>query len=1218
MAKTFTPAPYVSDGILQSWRLLKSPLPKGIAIDDQQIQDFMNFVMNFSTLVKYYNESNKVEGAWDVFFKSEYPFQLAFISSVSLTEENVNLQILGNNLEPGATISESDKNITAQLVFAGIIKIARRLDAWYVDIHEGSQNTRLTLELSSAIENSLKLALNELKVLGKILFGDNYEREAGYTFEGFAAIWQLSDTSDIRKGLNNLQVYDNLADEKNENRHPADANRERLAEILWIFTRTQSYIIAVAKAELESFFVKGPPLKPHLALLLAYWEMYKHPQALINNFAQKHLDFYYKEVLNLKKKAATADNVFVCFELAKGITDVAIPAGTQLDAGKDENGSPVVFATDKSIVVNQIIVSKLRCLYFARIEQNKTNLVSNIFSAQIATADVAALPKGWPPFGYDESSEPVSQQLMTTQPTGFAIASPVLLLQEGDRKITICIHLSPASVALMQTFLKSYMGVTALAAADFVPWFANAFVVSASGPKGWISCKSPSCTYDDSKGVITMGINLGLADQPLVNYNSAVLGNSFNTGLPLLQFVLNNDNPHFPYSLFSTLIIQSIVICVKVSGLQNLSLYNINGKIDATKPFQPFGPAPAVNAYLAMGSNEFANKNLTSLTVNMDWFNLPAAGFADYYSGYTNVTPPIANDSFRAKISWPSTNKWVQPADGQPDFNLFNPGPNTNKKSQSVLSGPIVLDKAAADAGNLVFDENNKNGFFTIELTRPDHGFLNDLYAQQVNSVMLHNAGQLILQAKNHDTKKTADTFENYPNMPFTPVLKTITVDYEADMTADVFLGSGQLEFFYVDFFNTYRAYPPATKPALGLPVFPVYNDQAYCYIGLQNVQLPETAAILVQVNLKPAIDNLPETPAINWQYLSDAGWLDFSVKDKPVDRTAQLSQTNVIEFSLPAGMILQNDAQGGAYWIRGSLVSYSPLVCNIDSISAQAVSATRLMPVNAGDAPAVLKPIPAGGITGFVNSLPAVKKIIQTVASFGGTNGDTDNSFYLRIAERLNHKQRAVTSWDYERLLLQQYPNLYYVRCLNHTAALKSGISPGNVTVVVIPGLDDTAFQVNASAPRLPYDQLTAMRDFLAGCASPAATISVVNPTYIFLKINCKVTFQAGLDASHYLKTLNGALCNFLSPWIDNGISYNIKGKLTGFNILSFIERCDYVDGAVLTSITLSEEKENGYYRFFKTLPFDQDNSNLYDNIIDENKPWTVLASRDNHGLTV
>ncbi|MFP3489066.1 hypothetical protein R0K20_15795, partial [Staphylococcus sp. SIMBA_130] len=79
------------------------------------------------------------------------------------------------------------------------------------------------------------------------------------------------------------------------------------------------------------------------------------------------------------------------------------------------------------------------------------------------------------------------------------------------------------------------------------------------------------------------------------------------------------------------------------------------------------------------------------------------------------------------------------------------------------------------------------------------------------------------------------------------------------------------------------------------------------------------------------------------------------------------------------------------------------------------------------------------------------IKSVTQPFNSFGGKATEKDNEFYIRASERLRHKNRAVSLWDMEHLVLQAFPEVYKVKCLNHTCST-SFLSPGHVMVLVIP----------------------------------------------------------------------------------------------------------------------------------------------------------------------
>lgn len=96
----------------------------------------------------------------------------------------------------------------------------------------------------------------------------------------------------------------------------------------------------VEDAHLDAFLEKtneaGQDVEPHLALFIAFLRLMATSQQQLNAITKRHLDFYYKEVLQLKKKDYTPDKVFVLFELAKNVLDERVVEGTLLDAGKDK------------------------------------------------------------------------------------------------------------------------------------------------------------------------------------------------------------------------------------------------------------------------------------------------------------------------------------------------------------------------------------------------------------------------------------------------------------------------------------------------------------------------------------------------------------------------------------------------------------------------------------------------------------------------------------------------------------------------------------------------------------------------------------------------------------------------------------------------------------------------------------------------------------------
>ena len=57
-----------------------------------------------------------------------------------------------------------------------------------------------------------------------------------------------------------------------------------------------------------------------MALFIAFLLIFKHAQDHINTLTQRHLDFYFKDVLKLKAKSAVPDQVHLIFKAAKNIS----------------------------------------------------------------------------------------------------------------------------------------------------------------------------------------------------------------------------------------------------------------------------------------------------------------------------------------------------------------------------------------------------------------------------------------------------------------------------------------------------------------------------------------------------------------------------------------------------------------------------------------------------------------------------------------------------------------------------------------------------------------------------------------------------------------------------------------------------------------------------------------------------------------------------------
>ena len=255
-----------------------------------------------------------------------------------------------------------------------------------------------------------------------------------------------------------------------------------------------------------------------------------------------------------------------------------------------------------------------------------------------------------------------------------------------------------------------------------------------------------------------------------------------------------------------------------------------------------------------------------------------------------------------------------------------------------------------------------------------------------------------------------------------------------------------------------------------------------------------------------------------------------------------------------------------GMHWIRIAVASATDAVCRLIGVAAQAGHSTAEVPVGAAT---VTVDLPAGTISKLVAPDPAVKQISQPYPSFGGRAVEDATAFATRVSERLRHKDRAITLWDYEHLLLEAFPGIYQARCLNHTwydptacaAGLYDELAPGHVTIVTIPDLAAP----NPRDPLRPYTSLGVLGEidrFLRARMSCFAQLHVRNPQFEEVRVALRVRLRDGADETFHVNRLKQEITEFLSPWAFRAQARpQFNGTVHRSVLVNFIEERPYVD---------------------------------------------------------
>ncbi|MBS9431067.1 hypothetical protein [Photorhabdus hainanensis] len=101
-------------------------------------------------------------------------------------------------------------------------------------------------------------------------------------------------------------------------------------------------------------------LPAHQAFILAFLKLLETTNRLLNTFPARHRNLYYRELLGLKPKKAQADKVAIEITLNTDNPEFLVAKGTLFDAGQDNTGNPLHYASDTDLLANQGKLTDLR------------------------------------------------------------------------------------------------------------------------------------------------------------------------------------------------------------------------------------------------------------------------------------------------------------------------------------------------------------------------------------------------------------------------------------------------------------------------------------------------------------------------------------------------------------------------------------------------------------------------------------------------------------------------------------------------------------------------------------------------------------------------------------------------------------------------------------------------------------------------------------------
>lgn len=1206
---------FSKDGTSQDERLLHALQEGYFNVDEMRFEDLLFFAAEYSGLLKYFDLDYKASGNWQSFAASDEIFVLAAIIATDTNQLEADFFRFVRKREDASGGDEGESYPA--------LDIARRIDSWHRQLGKLSSVAAAQLrdKITDVIDSTLR---DELLQLRRFLAHSGVNRYES-VFQELGSVWQGEDEIWAERGEHIPFLKSNF----------------------YAFLNAVSYLQESAQ-EILSVSLGRSNHDPAIGLYVAFLKLFTKIQGRLNQFTHRHLDFYYEKVLKIARRDFIPDSTHLVFCPDMDGREVLIRSGTEFKAGLDENGVDLIYSANNDLFVNDAKVAALHTLYFRR---NRLSSPENALSAppdkdgnqrsyttsaklnRLCNSDGSRLwgkegAMAFPLFGDPRRSKDMS--VFDEARIGFAVASNVLLMRQGKRDIVLTVKLeSDGEEDRLQHFTHSLAEIMNTTAQDaFFKAFRNMFRISLTGETGWIEIEEylPLCDVVDDRceaNSLKIAISLPDSSEAVIAYSKGIHGDEFETDLPVAKLAVNPDAYLYPYSLLSELAISEVSIEVEVRGCTDLLIYNQLGQLSINAQFNPFGPLPSMGDYWIIGSYEVARKKLAAFEMDIEWGSLPQqmGGFEEYYRAYPQ---PFDNSSFKVRLTALRDRKWI-PSDEseQPLACLFeteNAAANSEKVAKRRCLSLKGLSRYLRPIENISeeqfgYDTLAKDGFFKITLSSPDCAFGHKDYPHILSDVMTENARRKRFGPARLFLKDAPAS--PLPNPAYTPLVNSISVNYKAvahislAQVASVEEKQHKEKIFHLHPLGLESLSPKSLGKVY---LVPRYEADGNLFIGISATRLSGLLTLFFHLRE----DSLPQAGDrffnFTWHYLSSNRWKRLEKSQVVSDTTHGFLSSGIVTLAIPHDVEKGNTVMpGDLFWLRVTVDdNRMHALCSVYGVYTQALKVTWKHQ-DGSSLSHLEQKLPAGTIKEPKFSITGIREITQFMDSSGGLPPESDRQRTIRVSERLKHKNRAITPWDYERLILQQFPEIYKAKCfpcMTGDPQDKGRARPGHLLIAVIPYLKEPA-SVNMQ-PMVNALLLREVREFVEGISSMFTSIHVRNPVYEQIQVRCKVRLRHGVDRLFHHHELNQEIVDYLSPWNPAGRGARFGWRIRGNEIQSHIQELDYVESLSGLSMLHIREEESRFFSLSDTARVDAKNE------IRPGHPWSIAIPVKRHLIEI
>lgn len=531
-----------------------------------------------------------------------------------------------------------------------------------------------------------------------------------------------------------------------------------------------------------------------------------------------------------------------------------------------------------------------------------------------------------------------------------------------------------------------------------------------------------------------------------------------------------------------------VEIEVKASGIRNFTFSNELGEADLSQAVLPFGIQAEQGSRFSFACEETEQKPLTEVELKGRWQKLPSTrqSFDALYAPYG-----IKSSDFIVSTACWRQGTWHSCEDNRPLL-AFD--------SESNLCEAKVLFR---------FNQPTTTDMFRVTLASPAIGFGTAAYRKMFTEVMIHNS-----RCKEKDRKEM-------PEEPPVPglcdmelsytAITTITVEEESDNPSRISRITALSEQ------ETFPARLVAGAVSFLLPA-PTTHLLFFAFTRAE-----QTKNVRMYINMALPTNCIPfGSPQPNkqvrasWELWNGHVWQAIPFESVKAEETNGFTQSGFVEIGLPQS--LYTDRQG-YLWLRAALNGDTSACLSLHGVWTNCIHLTA----ENGDG----TPLPAGTLQETEEPDERIESIVQPLPGFGGRTAETEEQCTLRQQMRLHNRHRAVTMKDYEELVLEHFPEIDKAQCVT----LPVENAPSEICIVVFSRTEDSRYFLS------PAWKLEEIRRTVSRYTSPFVTVTVVNPQYEKITVDCKVVLRENIqDEGRVLRQLTVLARNCIAPWLRTG----------------------------------------------------------------------------------